>query len=611
MRKKGKWPSLLLAVLTVLSLTACEDWGQQDPPAANDIYPKLEQVAQFTFEDEEFDPESMEYYAYENGDLAVIEDDEEEDHGKILHLPNGYARIFNPLNNVKVQESVSMTFWMKQAALTDEDGNALAPDLTGAIFSFQNSNGTQRMFFTANGWLKYEGVDGQYEANNASDIKTGAQSTVGEWHYVAVIVSNTGYSLFVDGEKRVEKTETNFDFSKIVQFMASTPYLYIGYGSDTNTREMWMDDITIYRNTITSKQTNRPSNEAEEDDTDNRILTVGAEDCTSEFFGALSPMVKMKDGDTLRWGFYNYNGGSTLNWNNWVLVLTNGIENGAAGYLEHFVIRSDAFGWGDGNYDASTIVSPFNWDTFCSMMDGAYVDLTLKRTGNTITMQANIHGTDGKTYDYRFSYTGTLEEKVGVFLTIDHSYLKIDAESVVINGDVYSAGSYIVGNTDYSTPFWSSFSYYTQFDKNAEYPLVYVFYNHNGGTSDNFKNWILCAANGIERAGAGYAEYYVLRSDNFGWGSLYNGDNLVNPFNWDTFCKDMDGAYVRIILQYSGDVLKMTARIRKKADEKMIGDYIFTCPGITGNLSTFLLCEGSYLDIRAVGYMPFWEKNQK
>ena len=38
--KTRKWPSLLLAVFTVLSFGACDDWGQMDPAAGNQIYPK-------------------------------------------------------------------------------------------------------------------------------------------------------------------------------------------------------------------------------------------------------------------------------------------------------------------------------------------------------------------------------------------------------------------------------------------------------------------------------------------------------------------------------------------------------------------------------------------
>ena len=109
--KTRKWPVPILAAFTVLSFWACEDWGQMDPPAGNQKNPKLEQVAKITFEDKDFDPQSLNYYAYEGGDIAEIEDDNV--HGKALHLPDGYARMFNPLNSVEVQNGVSLTFWVK------------------------------------------------------------------------------------------------------------------------------------------------------------------------------------------------------------------------------------------------------------------------------------------------------------------------------------------------------------------------------------------------------------------------------------------------------------------------------------------------------------------
>lgn len=230
--KTRKWPVPILAAFTVLSFWACEDWGQMDPPAGNQKNPKLEQVAKITFEDKDFDPQSLNYYAYEGGDIAEIEDDNV--HGKALHLPDGYARMFNPLNSVEVQNGVSLTFWVKQALRIDEETEEeLEPDLVGALFSFQNSNGTQRMFLTANGWLKYEGVDGEYEVNNPETNKVSKNPLLlpaGEWHYMAITVRNDGYSIHVDGKQRIDKTvqKSNFDFGKIVQFMAGTPYIYIG-----------------------------------------------------------------------------------------------------------------------------------------------------------------------------------------------------------------------------------------------------------------------------------------------------------------------------------------------------------------------------------------------
>ena len=72
--------------------------------------------------------------------------------------------------------------------------------------------------------------------------------------------------MYVDGLKKIERTITNFDCSKIVQFMASVSYLYIGYGSDSHTQNLWLDDLTIYRNTITSKEWSMKSSGGEDEE---------------------------------------------------------------------------------------------------------------------------------------------------------------------------------------------------------------------------------------------------------------------------------------------------------------------------------------------------------
>lgn len=261
MKKTRKWPSLIVAAFTVLSFGACTDWGQMDPPAGADVYPKLEQVAGFNF-DEELSPESIQLFAYPEGDIPEVFDDPS--FKKVLHLNKGYARVFNPLASRKVQDGVSLTFWVKQvcpvSTVEGENGTEEVKekqDLTGALIAFENANSTQRMFITANGWLKFEAVNGEYEHNNPETVQTG-MLTADEWHYVAIAVTNKGYSIYVDGQNKIEHTENNFDCSKIVQFMAQAPYLYIGYGADDPTGEMYIDDLNIYRNTLTSKEISTP-----------------------------------------------------------------------------------------------------------------------------------------------------------------------------------------------------------------------------------------------------------------------------------------------------------------------------------------------------------------
>ena len=42
-----------MAILIVLSMGSCQDWGQTDPPAGNQVYPNVDLVANLTFYEEE------------------------------------------------------------------------------------------------------------------------------------------------------------------------------------------------------------------------------------------------------------------------------------------------------------------------------------------------------------------------------------------------------------------------------------------------------------------------------------------------------------------------------------------------------------------------------
>ena len=107
MNKTRKW--WLLSVAVVL-FASCSDWGQMDPPAGNQVYPKLERISAFTFNEAN---DAFQFFSYPGGNEPDLEIDEE--HGSVLHLNGGYVEIDNPLNGVKVQNAVSLTFWIKQA----------------------------------------------------------------------------------------------------------------------------------------------------------------------------------------------------------------------------------------------------------------------------------------------------------------------------------------------------------------------------------------------------------------------------------------------------------------------------------------------------------------
>ena len=610
--KTKRWPRLLLAVFTVLSFSACQDWGEMDPPAGDQTYPKLERVANINFEETEFDPSSFNYYAYDGGEIAVVEDSDDKLYGKVLHLPNGYARLFNPLNAVKVQNGVSMTFMLKQALQMDkETDEPLENDLQGAIFSFQNANGTQRMFLTANGWLRYEALDGTYEANNPeTDCKTGMVENDGQWHYVALKVHNEGYEVYVDGKKKVEKTEQNFDFSKIVKFMASSPYLYIGYGADEPTKEMWIDDLRLYRNQITSKEVadyRKPSSGEE-------IFTypvatkttIGTPDCTSAWWSEFSDYYTIPANTAMRIAFTNHTSGVN-NWNNWCLCLSTEAERGGDGYAEYFVIRSDLYGWGDDKFNLANFTNEGYgnddafWESFRKNMEGAKVTIDIERTGSSVKVTAIATCPDGTVYKEMYQQEcGDGTQNVNAFLIVDASYLEMDTKETQYNAPVV-INKQIVGTSDCSAAWWTEFSDYFTIHPNTSFEVDFT--NHTSGVN-NWNNWCLCLSTEAERGGDGYAEYFVIRSDLYGWGDdKFNLGNFTNEGYgnddafWETFRKNMEGAKVTIVIERSGASIKVTATATCLDGSIYKEVYQQECGDGTQNVNAFLIAEAAYLEL--------------
>ena len=249
--KTRKWSALFVAAMTALCMGSCsDDWGKMDPRAGNQVFPKLEKLNTFNFDDE-LDPTVIQTFAYDGGEVAGIGVDEE--YGTVLHMNGGYARVANPATAVKIQKAVGLTFWMKQPA----------EDLEGALFSFQNEDGTSKLSFSADGQLNFTSPAGSYDANGMSDILP-----AGAWHFVGVSIGNEEYVVTVDGEEKIreayspaaraEEGEATIG-DAILEFAATAPYLYLGYGNATQTQELKLDDITAYRNEITTKEVKVPN----------------------------------------------------------------------------------------------------------------------------------------------------------------------------------------------------------------------------------------------------------------------------------------------------------------------------------------------------------------
>lgn len=157
----------------------------------------------------------------------------------------------------------------------------------------------------------------------------------------------------------------------------------------------------------------------------------GPEDNTAGWWTYFTPYITSASGNcTFNYSFVNYSD-KAENWDNWLIVLTNGKQRGESGYTEYFVLRADAFGWGTFATDelrTAGMTNDYNWDTFRDDMDGAQVDLTLTVDGGTATMNAVTTTAVGKTYNYSYRVSGLPAGAKGCFLTMEKAHLVLDNE---------------------------------------------------------------------------------------------------------------------------------------------------------------------------------------
>lgn len=160
-------------------------------------------------------------------------------------------------------------------------------------------------------------------------------------------------------------------------------------------------------------------------------VTYGSEQNTDAFWTVFTPYLRSAGSDcTFSFSFTNHTD-KAENWNNWIVVLTNGKERGTAGYTEYAVLRADYYGWGTYATDAmreAGMTCDYNWDTFKEDMDGAEVRLTVSLKGGKLDMKAVTTTKDGKTYNYSYNVSGLPAGAKGAFLTMEKAHLVLDTD---------------------------------------------------------------------------------------------------------------------------------------------------------------------------------------
>ena len=454
--------SFACAMLLALGFTACTDWGEQDGAAGNQVYPERQVLTTYDFEYSEDKPELSDMLIH-NDVCEVVKDDYLG--SNVLHLTGmGGAKIANPFNNVKLQNGAAITFYVKVDCAEGEE-----MDLTRPLFSFgseekdaKGNDASARFYFTPNGQLVYS-RPGQLESlnlneNDPASYKTGIL-TPNEWHFVALQLGQKGYQLYVDGKKSLSGYQpegvsaTTFSYQTLLDSIQSLPYLYLGTTSaEFGAKEQGsisLDNVTLIRNQMNEKDWNKvPTGNGGGNETfklvdyvngESPTTEIGTSDCSADWWTNFSDYYRVPAGATLHLKFENHTSGAG-NWNNWNICVATDDARNVGNYAEHFVMRSDLFGWGGdaSTYNAANITNEGygDWDQFRADMEGAKVNIQLQRKGDEIYMTAVATAKNGTVYKEMYHQTiGT--DMVRAFLIADHSYLKLDANNCYLASPVY------------------------------------------------------------------------------------------------------------------------------------------------------------------------------
>ncbi|MBR6211448.1 MAG: hypothetical protein IKQ64_00220 [Bacteroidales bacterium] len=165
----------------------------------------------------------------------------------------------------------------------------------------------------------------------------------------------------------------------------------------------------------------------------------------------------------------------------------------------------------------------------------------------------------------------------------------------------------IAGAEDNSSAWWTEFSQYFKVPTGKK--LVVEFENFGSG-ANNWNNWNVCVATPYERATDGYQEYFVIRSDAYGWGNAdYNGAMIEFDYgggevNWDEFREKMQGANVTLSLDHARAGFAFLEVKNVAKDGFVITEKYNQPVSSTEDIEAFLICDGSHFNIKKAYLVP-------
>ncbi len=298
--------------------------------------------------------------------------------------------------------------------------------------------------------------------------------------------------------------------------------------------------VAVYSKSYKGENCNPVIASAQFEVVDKMYTSIGASDNSTAFWGAHSEATKVEPGETFVTTFTNYTNGKG-NWNNFVVCLTN-----ADGTNEYGILRADNWGWGSAwiGENLYSMCTPSggqsDWAAWLAAMDGAKVTVYVTNNGDgTADVRTVMAGTDGNIYNQDYIGLNTIIDPNDFYFhfTVDGSHLEFDD---------------VLGAEDNTTRFWDVHS--EAFQVPVGQTLTRRFKNYSNGVG-NWNNFVVCLT-----TADGSTEYGILRADNWGWGTGWEGTELRSKctpsggqLDWASWLAAMDEATVTVSVTNHGD----------------------------------------------------------
>lgn len=163
--------------------------------------------------------------------------------------------------------------------------------------------------------------------------------------------------------------------------------------------------------------------------------TIGAEDYTSTYYTVFSDSYEVPVGSVLNFSFTNYTDEAEF-YHNFIVTVAPSTTQSTEG--NYFILRADAWGWGNSDYNSANMTNDFEWDSFKSEMNGAAVKVGVYNEGTTIYVSYDITSASGKKMKLDYHQAGTSGSFYS-YLTLEKAHLANLAVTRFAAAEAFSA----------------------------------------------------------------------------------------------------------------------------------------------------------------------------